>query len=92
MALVRAIRWYFLTDGRDVTFELTCIFFSAAPSEVTFLTGTQTQFLDYVSCGVLAVAVTGVFCAAALEDGSVNVYSQTGRRYVADKTVDVPSH
>ena len=55
-------------------------FFAPAPSEVTLVSGKQTQFLDYVSACVLAVCATNVFCAAALEDSSINVYSQTGRR------------
>jgi protein HIRA/HIR1 len=55
---------------------------SSAPSEVTLVSGKQTQFLDYVSPCVLVVCATSVFCAAALEDGSVNVYSPTGRRHV----------
>lgn len=52
----------------------------AEPSEVVFLSGKNTQFLDYVPGSIIGLAVTSTFCAAALEDGSVNVYSPTGRR------------
>lgn len=56
---------------------------SSEPSEVMFVSQKQTQFLDYPSAPTLSLAVTGAFCAAALEDGSLNVYSLTGRRCVA---------
>ncbi len=55
---------------------------SSAPSEVSFTSAKQTQFLDYVSAGVLMVTATPFFCAATLEDASINVYSLTGRRCV----------
>ena len=46
------------------------------------MTGKQTQWLDYLPSPVLAVRATCHFCAAAMQDGSLNVYSHTGRRYV----------
>lgn len=52
------------------------------PTEVFFASGKQTQWLDYLPSPVLAVKATLFFCAAAMQDGSVNVYSPTGRRYV----------
>ncbi|EMD34741.1 hypothetical protein CERSUDRAFT_116935 [Gelatoporia subvermispora B] len=49
--------------------------------EVLFASGgKQTQWLDYLPSPILAVAATPVFCAVAMQDGSVNVYSHTGRR------------
>ncbi|KAI5118027.1 hypothetical protein M0805_004892 [Coniferiporia weirii] len=51
------------------------------PSEVTFYASKEksVQWLDYVSAPVLAVCASSRFCAVALEDGAVNVYSLTGR-------------
>jgi len=51
-----------------------------APTEVLFVSGKQTQWLDYLPSPVIALAATNVFCAVAMQDGSVNVYSHTGRR------------
>jgi protein HIRA/HIR1 len=50
------------------------------PGEITYYSGRQTQWLDYVSAPIVAVAVTAVFGAAAMQDGTLNVYSLTGRR------------
>lgn len=46
-----------------------------------FVSGKQTQWLDYLPSPILAMTATSVFCAVAMQDGSVNVYSHTGRRY-----------
>ncbi|OCH87135.1 WD40 repeat-like protein [Obba rivulosa] len=49
--------------------------------EVLFASGgKQTQWLDYLPSPILALAATPMFCAVAMQDGSVNVYSHTGRR------------
>jgi hypothetical protein len=48
---------------------------------VTYSRGKEVQFLDYVSSNVIAVAATTSFCAAALEDAALNVYTPTGRRW-----------
>ena len=53
-----------------------------APHEVIYVSGKQTQWLDYLSSPVVALAATAAFSAVALQDGSLNVYSATGRRYV----------
>ncbi|KAH9941116.1 WD40 repeat-like protein [Epithele typhae] len=50
------------------------------PNEVLYVSGKQTQWLDYVQSPILALTATASFCAAAMQDGSVNVYSHTGRR------------
>ncbi|OSX63696.1 hypothetical protein POSPLADRAFT_1065767 [Postia placenta MAD-698-R-SB12] len=50
------------------------------PTEVLFVSGKQTQWLDYLPSPILALTATTVFCAVATQDGSVNVYSHTGRR------------
>ena len=49
-------------------------------NEVLYVSGKQTQWLDYVPSPILALVATSSFCAAALQDGSLNVYSPTGRR------------
>lgn len=48
--------------------------------------GKQVQWLDYLPSRVLLVTLTPSFCAVALEDGSITVYSPTGRRYVINLT------
>lgn len=52
------------------------------PTEVTFADGKHTLWLDYLPSPVLALTASTTFCAAATQDGSVNVYSHTGRRFV----------
>lgn len=54
----------------------------AGPTEVLLASGKQTQWLDYLPSPALALTATSTFCAVAMQDGSVNVYSPTGRRYV----------
>lgn len=56
--------------------------FLAGATEVTFADGKQTLWLDYLPSPVLALTASTTFCAAASQDGSVNVYSHTGRRFV----------
>jgi protein HIRA/HIR1 len=52
----------------------------AGPSEVSLLRGKATEWLDYLPAAVVALVATPIFCAAATTDGSVVVYSPTGRR------------
>jgi protein HIRA/HIR1 len=54
----------------------------SGPTEVMFVSGKQTQWLDYLPSPVLLVKATLHFCAVAMQDGCVNVYSHTGRRHV----------
>lgn len=56
--------------------------FVLGPAEVIFVSNKQTQWLDYLHSPVIALAVTTDFCAVAMADGSLNVYSHTGRKYV----------
>lgn len=56
--------------------------FLAGPTELTFADGKQTLWLDYLPSPVLALTASTTFCGAATQDGSVNVYSHTGRRLV----------
>ena len=50
-------------------------------NEISLLSGKSTQWLDYVPTPVLALTATTSFCAVSLQDGSLHVYSPTGRRY-----------
>ncbi|KAL0958091.1 hypothetical protein HGRIS_000265 [Hohenbuehelia grisea] len=51
-----------------------------APNEIAMLSGKSTQWLDYLPSPALAVRATSSFCVVAMQNGSVNVYSSTGRR------------
>ena len=50
------------------------------PTEVVFVSGKQTQWLDYLPSPVVRLTASSSFCAVAMQDGSVSVYSHTGRR------------
>ncbi|KAF9226375.1 WD40 repeat-like protein [Gyrodon lividus] len=50
------------------------------PTEVLFISSKQTQWLDYLPSPVVALTASPSFCAVAMQDGAVNVYSHTGRR------------
>ena len=52
------------------------------PTEVLFVSSKQTQWLDYLPSPVVGLTASSSFCAVAMLDGSVSVYSHTGRRYV----------
>ncbi|KAF8306790.1 WD40 repeat-like protein, partial [Clavulina sp. PMI_390] len=62
----------------------------STPPEVSYITTRETQFLDYVSANVIAVAATVSFCAAAMEDSTLNIYSSTGRRIMPSILLDSP--
>ncbi|KAH9849560.1 WD40 repeat-like protein [Lenzites betulinus] len=62
------------------------------PPEVIFVSGKQTQWLDYLPSPILALAATSAFCAVAMQDGSLNVYSHTGRRLIPTLSLGVPCH
>ncbi|GJE86485.1 WD40 and Hira domain-containing protein [Phanerochaete sordida] len=61
-----------------------------SPHEVIFVSGKQTQWLDYLSSPVLALAASSCFCAAAMQDGSLNIYSSTGRRLMPTMSLGSP--
>ncbi|TBU58340.1 WD40 repeat-like protein [Dichomitus squalens] len=50
------------------------------PNEVLYVSGKQTQWLDYLPSPILALTATATFCAVAMQDGTLTVYSHTGRR------------
>ncbi|KAK7036557.1 HIR complex subunit [Paramarasmius palmivorus] len=58
--------------------------------EVMLISGKSTKWLDYVPSPVLAVRATSTFCAAAMQDGSINVYSHTGRRLMPTLSLGSP--
>ncbi|OCF74130.1 protein HIR1 [Kwoniella mangroviensis CBS 8886] len=49
-------------------------------NKITFVKDGQGQWVDYLPSGVLSLAVTAKLCAAAMEDGSVMIYSPSGRQ------------
>jgi len=49
---------------------------------VAFIIGRQTEWLDYLPSPVLALKATASYCAVGMQDGSINIYSHNGRRYV----------
>lgn len=65
-------------------------FESGRPAEVIFVSNKQTQWLDYLHSPVIALAVTTDFCAVAMADGSLNVYSHTGRKMMLTITLTAP--
>ncbi|THH13234.1 hypothetical protein EW146_g6952 [Bondarzewia mesenterica] len=53
-------------------------------TEVVYLAGKQTQWLDFLPSPVITLAATGCFCAVGMLDGNLNVYSPTGRSMKID--------
>ncbi|KAG2063900.1 histone transcription regulator 1 [Suillus decipiens] len=76
-------------EGSDFVFEARNSEGDGA-TEVTFADGKQTLWLDYLPSPVLALTASTTFCAAAMQDGSVNVYSHTGRRLMATLSFGSP--
>lgn len=76
-------------EGSDFVFEARNSEGDGA-TEVTFADGKQTLWLDYLPSPVLALTASTTFCAAASQDGSVNVYSHTGRRLMATLSCGSP--
>lgn len=58
---------------------------TSGPAEVVFMSGKQTQWLDYLPSPIIALTATSMFCAVASQDGLINVYSCTGRRSAISK-------
>ena len=49
-------------------------------TEVAYVSGKQTQWLDYLPSPIITLAATSSFCAVGMIDSCLNVYSPTGRR------------
>ncbi|KAF7784604.1 hypothetical protein Agabi119p4_769 [Agaricus bisporus var. burnettii] len=64
---------------------------NGASTRITFTSGKETQWLDYVPSSVLFAIATNVFCAVAMQDGSVNVYSPNGRRLLPTLNLGSPA-
>ncbi|KAG6840432.1 hypothetical protein C0991_006744 [Blastosporella zonata] len=62
-----------------------------SPTEVMFISGKQTQWLDYLPSPALNLKATPLFCAVAMLDGSVTVYSHTGRRFMPTLSLGSPA-
>ncbi|KAG6902054.1 hypothetical protein C0995_005111 [Termitomyces sp. Mi166 len=60
-------------------------------TEVMFIAGKQTQWLDYLPSPAIGVRATLSFCAVAMLDGTVNVYSSTGRRFMPSLALGAPA-
>ncbi|CDO71197.1 hypothetical protein BN946_scf184845.g68 [Trametes cinnabarina] len=65
---------------------------SDEPNEVIYVSGKQTQWLDYLPSPILALAATSTFCAVVMQDGTVVVYSHTGRRLMPALNLGAPCH
>ncbi|KAG6899851.1 hypothetical protein C0993_006195 [Termitomyces sp. T159_Od127] len=61
------------------------------PTEVIFIDGKQTRWLDYLPSPAVSVKATLTFCAVCTLDGSVNVYSHTGRRFMPSLALGAPA-
>lgn len=52
-------------------------------NEVAYVSGKQTQWLDFLPSPSIVLAASNTFAAVAMLDACLNVYSPTGRRWVA---------
>lgn len=66
-------------EGSDDVFESRNSEDDGSP-EVFFVSGKHTQWLDYLPSPAIAIRATSHFCAVAMLDGCLTVYSHTGRR------------
>jgi hypothetical protein len=55
---------------------------SDGTTEIAFVVGKQTEWLDFLPSPAIVVKATSSFCAVAMQDASVNVYSHCGRTLV----------
>ncbi|KAF8217778.1 histone transcription regulator 1 [Mycena galopus ATCC 62051] len=58
--------------------------------EVSYMSGKHTQWLDYLPAPALVVCASSRFCVVGLHDGSVIVYSHTGRRLMPCLNLGAP--
>ncbi|KAF7323733.1 Protein HIR [Mycena kentingensis (nom. inval.)] len=69
-----------MVEGTDELFEAVNPESEEEVPEVSLMSGRHTQWLDYLPSPALAVSASSKFCAVALNDGSVLVYTLNGRR------------
>ncbi|KAL1686667.1 WD40-repeat-containing domain protein [Schizophyllum commune] len=62
-----------------------------APTEVMGISRKQTMWLDYLPSPALLLQATPFYCAVAMVDGSVNVYTHTGRRLMPTMALGSPA-
>ncbi|KAI0076485.1 WD40 repeat-like protein [Panus rudis PR-1116 ss-1] len=77
-------------EGSEDIFEGRNYDDGVTPTEVIYVNGKQTQWLDYLPVPVMALTATSTFCAATMQDGSLNVYSPTGRKIMPPISLGVP--
>ncbi|KAJ6596673.1 WD40-repeat-containing domain protein [Mycena sp. CBHHK59/15] len=78
-----------VVEGSDDIFEAVNPEGEGAP-EVSYMSGKHTQWLDYLPSPALAVCASSRFCAVGMLDGSVIVYSHTGRRIMPSMSLGSP--
>ncbi|KAH9477977.1 Protein HIR1 [Psilocybe cubensis] len=59
-------------------------------TEIALVSGKQTEWLDYLPSPALLVKATSSYCAVAMEDGTIHVYSHTGRRIMPTIALSAP--
>ncbi|KAI0280436.1 WD40 repeat-like protein [Russula aff. rugulosa BPL654] len=57
-------------------------------TEVSYVSGKIVCWLDYLPSPGVILAATGTFCAVGMLDGTLNLYSPTGRRLMPTLTLD----
>ncbi|KAF8631486.1 hypothetical protein AX15_002373 [Amanita polypyramis BW_CC] len=77
-------------DGTDDVLEARNADDVAGTNEVMLVSGKQIQWLDYLPFPILGLKATSFFCAVAMQDDSVNVYSHTGRRLMPTMSLGSP--
>jgi len=61
---------------------------SGDQTEISYISGKTVCWLDYLPSPGLVLAATGTFCAVGMLNGTLNVYSPTGRRLMSTLTLD----
>ncbi|KAJ6572019.1 histone transcription regulator 1 [Mycena capillaripes] len=77
-------------EGSDDLFEAVNPEEGEEVPEVSYMSGKHTQWLDYLPCPALVVCASSRFCAVGLRDGSVIIYSHTGRRLMPTLSLGSP--
>ncbi|KAL7412023.1 WD40-repeat-containing domain protein [Mrakia frigida] len=62
----------------------------SAPIEISHHSGATTEWLDYLPSPVIALVITSLYSAFGCEDGSLSVYSPTGRKILPTMMLDGP--
>ncbi|KAJ7723388.1 histone transcription regulator 1 [Mycena metata] len=78
-------------EGSDDVFEAVNPEGDEDVPEVSYMSGKHTQWLDYLPSPALVVCASSRFCAVGLRDGSVIVYSHTGRRLMPSLALGAPA-